>query len=111
MRNIWFIALHDVRHQIRQGGTLVWLLIMPPIFFYFIGTVMGGFSSSVTGATATPLLVEAAAPGFLKEQLDLRLRDNDFAPEWRESAAKVSDEEPAPERVLRFDDGLTEQLG
>jgi ABC-type Na+ efflux pump permease subunit len=110
MRNIWFIALHDVRHQIRQGGTLVWLLIMPPIFFYFIGTVMGGFSSSVTGATATPLLVEAAAPGFLKEQLDLRLRDNDFAPEWRESAAKVSDEEPAPERVLRFDDGLTEQL-
>ena len=44
MREILFIAWNDARFQLRQGSTLVWLLIMPPIFFYFIGTVTGGFS-------------------------------------------------------------------
>lgn len=106
----WFIALHDVRHQLRQGGTIVWLFIMPPIFFYFIGTVTSGFSSSVSGATATPLVVEAAAPGFLKVQIDRRLRENDFAPEWRDEPQPATAESPAPERVLRFAPKLTEQL-
>ena len=42
MRNALFIAWHDVRHQLRQAGTLVWVFVMPPVFFYFIGTVTGG---------------------------------------------------------------------
>lgn len=113
LNNLLFIALHDVRHQLRQGGTLVWLLVMPPIFFYFIGTVTGGFSGSIRSDSGTPLVVEAVAPGFLKQQLDLRLRENDFAPEWREAAAAVddnSDHSHEPERVLHFDANLTEQL-
>ena len=110
LSSLGFIALHDVRHQLRQGGTIVWLLIMPPIFFYFIGTVTGGFSASVAGGNATPLVVEAAAPGFLKEQIDRRLRDNDFAPDWREPPLPVADEHAAPARVLHLAAGLTEQL-
>ena len=51
MKNSVFIAWYDVRYQLRQGGTLVWLFVMPPIFFYFIGTVTAGFSGSMTGAT------------------------------------------------------------
>jgi hypothetical protein len=105
-----FIALHDLRHQLRQGGTIVWLLIMPPVFFYFLGTVTGGFSSSVSGADATPLVVEAATPGFLKQQVDRRLRDNDFAPDWRDRPLPVADSEPAPGRVLRFAADLTAEV-
>lgn len=82
MKNVWFIAFADIRHQLRQGSTLVWLLVMPPVFFYFIGTVTGGFSAGARGGIATPLTVIAEAPGFLKDQVDLRLRDNDFAPTW-----------------------------
>ncbi len=110
MSNMLFIALHDVRHQLRQGATLVWLLVMPPIFFYFIGTVTGGFSGSITGGTSTPLVVEAEGPGFLKDQIDLRLRDNDYAPVWREAPEAVTENDSAPRRVLKFAPNLTEQV-
>ncbi len=64
MNNALFIAWHDVRHQLRQGSTLLWVFVMPPIFFYFIGTVTGGFSAGVSGGTATPVVVEAQVPGL-----------------------------------------------
>ena len=80
MRNVLFVAWQDVRYQLRQGSTLVWLILMPPVFFYFIGTVTGGFASGASGGTATSITVVAERPGFLREQLDYRLRDNDFEP-------------------------------
>ncbi|MCH7820935.1 MAG: ABC transporter permease [Proteobacteria bacterium] len=110
MKNAWFIAWHDVRNQLRQGGTIVWLLVMPPIFFYFIGTVTGGFSTGLTGGTVTPVVVLAEAPGFLQQQIDLRLRDNDFAPEWRDASTIVAVEQPAPFRTLTFGDNLTDHI-
>jgi ABC-type Na+ efflux pump permease subunit len=109
MKNILFIAWHDVRYQLRQGGTLVWLFVMPPIFFYFIGTVTGGFQGNLTGGTATPIVIAAEAPGFLRNQIDLRLRENEFDTEWRESV--VADAEGnLPRRVLTFDANLTAQV-
>ena len=64
MKNIQFIAWQDVRNQLREGSTLLWLFIMPPIFFYFIGTVTSGFSSGMSGGEGTPVTVIAANPGF-----------------------------------------------
>jgi ABC-type Na+ efflux pump permease subunit len=111
MGNALFIAVHDIRHQMRQGTTLLWLLVMPPIFFYFIGTVTGGFSSGMSGTTATPLVIEAASPGFLQDQIDRRLRENDFAPEWRvKIEPDPSGEEPAPARTLVFSPNLSEKI-
>ena len=66
MRQILFIAWNDALFQLRQGSTLLWLLVMPPIFFYFIGTVTGGFSSGFGGGAATPIVVVAESPGFLQ---------------------------------------------
>jgi ABC-type Na+ efflux pump permease subunit len=109
MKNIIFIAWQDVRNQMRQGSTLLWLFLMPPIFFYFIGTVTGGFSSGLSGGQATPITVIAESPGFLREQIDLRLTENDFAPEWIESL-DVSDPEQAPVRTLTFDPGLSDKV-
>ena len=109
MKSIFFIAWHDVRYQLRQGGTLVWLFVMPPIFFYFIGTVTGGFQGGLTGGTATPIVVAAENPGFLKEQIDLRLRENEFDPEWRAQVI-ANAEGDLPRRVLTFDANLSEQI-
>ena len=109
MREILFIAWNDAKHQLRQGSTLLWALLMPPIFFYFIGSMTGGFASSVSGEQATPIVVIAEAPGFLKDQINLRLQDNDFAPEWVEALSNV-DGEDAPLRTLTIGAYLSEKV-
>ncbi|MDH3747959.1 MAG: ABC transporter permease, partial [Gammaproteobacteria bacterium] len=109
MKTILFIASQDVRHQLRQGSTLVWLFVMPPIFFYFIGTVTSGFSSSISGGSATPLTVLAESPGFLQEQVHLRLADNDFAATWTVMPEPTSDQDE-PARMLSFDPGLSDKI-
>ena len=109
MKTIAFIALADIRHQLRQGSTLVWLFVMPPVFFYFIGTVTSGFSGGGGGGTATPLTVVADNPGFLQDAIDLRLRNNDFEPTWIENIASVAGDE-APRRTLTIDAGMTDKV-
>lgn len=109
MKNAIFIAWHDIRYQMRQGGTLVWLFVMPPIFFYFIGTVTTGFQGGMTGGSATSIVVAADSPGFLQEQIDLRLRENDFTTEWRREVAPDA-EGKVPGRVLTFGQGLSEHV-
>ena len=109
MKSILFIAWHDVRAALKEGSTLLWLLVMPPIFFYFIGTVTGGFSSGISGGQGTPLTVVAEEPGFLQDQVDMRLAANDFAPEW--AATIESDNgEAAPTRTLTFDPGMSDKV-
>jgi ABC-2 type transport system permease protein len=113
MKNIIFIAWQDVRNQLRQGSTLLWVLLMPPIFFYFIGTVTGGFSAGLSGGPATPLTVVAVNPGFLKEQIDKRLSENDFSAEWLEDAATIGegeDEGKGRVRTLTFDANLSDKV-
>lgn len=109
MKNILFIAWQDVRNQLRQGSTLLWIFVMPPIFFFFIGTVTGGFSSALGGGTDTPLTVVAESPGFLKDQIDLRLADNQFAATWVESLEPAA-EEAAPIRTLTFDANMSDAV-
>jgi ABC-type multidrug transport system permease subunit len=109
MREIFFIAWNDAKFQLRQRGTLVWVFVMPPIFFYFIGTVTGGFASGISGGQATPITVIAEAPGFLQEQIDLRLQDNDFAPVWVEELL-VTEGEEAPRRTLTIAANLSDQI-
>jgi len=109
VKNIFFIAQSDVRAQLRQGSTLLWVFIMPPIFFYFIGTVTGGFTAGTSGGLATPLTIIAENPGFLKDQLELRLAANDFAPEWV-ATLDASDESSRPVRTLTFDDDMSARV-
>ena len=99
MRAILFIAWNDAKYQFRQGYTLLWIIVMPPVFFYFIGTMTGGAAASVGGSQATPIVVIAEVPGFLKGQVDLRLQDNDFVAEWVE-VLKVVEGEEVPRRTL-----------
>ena len=91
MKNVLFIAWHDVRHQLRQGSTLLWVFVLPAVFFYFIGTVTSGFSGTMSGAKATPIVIAAKNPGFLRDQVDLRLRDNSFEPDWRDQTKTCYD--------------------
>ena len=109
MKNVFFIAWHDVRYQLRQSGTIVWLFVMPPIFFYFIGTVTSGFSGTISGGRSSPVVVVADTPGFLQEQINLRLRENDFEPEWRTEVIPDA-EGKLPRRILTFGDNLSDKV-
>ena len=109
LRNIIFVGWQDIRFQLRDKSTLLWLLVMPPIFFFFIGTVTGGFTAGISGEQATPIAIVAEDPGFVRDQVDLRLADNDFAPEWMESL-DTGDEEPSPVRTLTLDADMSDRL-
>ena len=109
MKNILFIAWQDVRNQLRQGSTLLWVFVMPPIFFFFIGTVTGGFSSGLGGGQGTPLTVVAESPGFLKDQIDLRLAANQFEAEWVDSL-EPTEEGELPTRTLTFDANMSDKV-
>lgn len=109
MRSILFIALNDAKMQLRQGSTLLWVLVMPPIFFYFIGTVTGGFSTGISNAEATPITVVAESPGFLQEQMTRQLEANDFAPTWVETL-ELAEGEAAPRRMLTIGPNLTDEV-
>lgn len=109
MREILFIAWNDTKFQLRQGSTLVWLFVMPPIFFYFIGTVTSGFSSGVSSGQATPIVVVAESPGFLQDQISLRLRENDFEPVWV-AKFSIAEGEAPPRRTLTFVANLSEEI-
>ena len=109
MRAILFLAWNDAKVQLRQGSTLLWVLVMPPIFFYFIGTVTSGFSGSLSSSEAAPITVVAEAPGFLDEQISLRLRDNDFSPQWVTEIVLAEGEEP-PRRTLTIGANLSSEI-
>ncbi len=77
MKNAWFIAWKDLHYTVRQWGTLLWLFVMPIVFFYFIGTAMGGLSVVTSGKSELAVQVPGGA-GFLADEVIRRLEQNDF---------------------------------
>jgi hypothetical protein len=62
------IALQDLRVMLREKETLLWLFFMPPVFFWFLGTVTGGFGGGGARKDEIAVLVPADA-GFLGERV------------------------------------------
>ena len=64
----WFIARKDVHYILVERQTLVWLFIMPIVFFYFVGTITGGFTGD--GSTKDRLAVKVPdQAGFLADEV------------------------------------------
>ena len=79
MRAAWFIARTEIAHQLRQRETLLWVFVMPFLFFYFIGTVTGGMSG--TGSSDRPDALALSAPpdaGYLVDEIVARLEAQNF---------------------------------
>ncbi len=71
LHNALFIAAKDIRYTLREKSTLLWLFVMPVVFFYFIGTATSGMGG---GAAPDRLTVVAPADaGFLADRLVDRL--------------------------------------
>lgn len=77
LESILFLATKDLRVALKQRSTLMWLFVMPPIFFFFIGNITaggGGFPSE----EPVPVVVENLDLGFLGDHLKARLEENLF---------------------------------
>jgi ABC-type Na+ efflux pump permease subunit len=70
------LTLRDLKHLIRRRETLLWTLVMPVIFFYFIGNISGGYGRL---DEADPIVVvKPASSGFLADELVKRLESRHF---------------------------------
>ena len=43
LRDALYLAYRDLRYLLPRRETWMWTFVMPIIFFYFIGSVTGGF--------------------------------------------------------------------
>jgi len=78
IRSAWFIARHDLKHMLRARETLLWTFLMPIVFFFFIGSITGGFAGR-SGESRDPLIVEThPGAGFLATALEQRLGEAGF---------------------------------
>ena len=72
LRQALFLARMDARFLLTRRETIMWTFVMPVIFFYFIGTIMGGNRGPGDARDPIALWVPADA-GFLADQLVARL--------------------------------------
>lgn len=77
LRDTLFIARKDVKYMLRARETMLWVFVMPIVFFFFIGTITGGGGRSP--ATKDKLAVRTQGDtGFLFDQLVRRLEERDY---------------------------------
>ena len=106
---IALLARTDLKLALRERSTILWLFIMPAVFFYFIGTVTQG-GVGFTDSTVE-LLVENGDGGFLSQHLESRLEENLFSIIRADEIPSPADgEEPAKYRRLVIPPGFTENL-
>jgi hypothetical protein len=75
-----FIARHDLGNMLRQKETLFWVFPMPILFFFFIGTVTGGFGTGSDDAEPDTLALFGPTEGdVLVDALVRRLEAENYA--------------------------------
>ncbi|MBT8137957.1 MAG: ABC transporter permease [Gammaproteobacteria bacterium] len=106
---IALLARIDLKLALKERTTIVWLFIMPGVFFYFIGTVTGG-SMSLTD-TATELAIENNDGGYLSKHLERRLEESQFTLVSPQDAAVTgTEEQEAPTRRVVIPAGFSDSL-
>ncbi len=83
------VARQEIRMLLRGRETLLWLFVMPIVFFYFIGTVTSGMGGAPSGEPAAIAVERGEDAGFLADRLVTRLEARGFRPaEPGEKAAR-----------------------
>jgi ABC-type Na+ efflux pump permease subunit len=77
-RSAAFIARTDLWFMLRQRETLLWIFVMPLLFFYFIGTVTGGFGGGSSDRPDVIALRTEAPAGVVLDAVVRRLTAANF---------------------------------
>lgn len=79
MKNIRFIAISDLLVTLKDKIVLLWLFIMPIVFFAFIGSTTGGLSGGQNTVKTLAVWYAGDTQDPVYEQLSTYLQDNNFA--------------------------------
>lgn len=109
LAHILHIARHDLKIALKDRTTLLWLFIMPPIFFFFIGSITGG-RGIIPIDQAVPMVVEDRDGGALAGHYRERLKENNFLVLTPGEALPKEGEKPAAFRTLLIPEGFSEAL-
>ena len=91
IRSAAFIARSDLSFMLRQRETLLWTFAMPLLFFYFIGTVTGGFGGGDPNRSDPIALETPAVDGVILDAIVQRLREQNFRVERPASSAALEE--------------------
>jgi len=105
LRQVLYVARMDLKFLFKARETLIWVFVMPIVFFWFIGTVTGGGGGGLIGKGSLALW-PGEAPGFLVDQLELRLTEQDFVVTRHDSLPAFE----GSHRRLRLPDAFTDSL-
>ena len=79
LRNAIFIAAKDLKYTLRAREAIVWVFLMPIVFFYFIGTITGGNRGRSGPDHKDPIAIWAdTTSGFMLDQLRKRLEGQNY---------------------------------
>jgi ABC-type Na+ efflux pump permease subunit len=77
LRDARFIGLKELKFALRAREAIVWIFVMPIVFFYFIGTITGSYGVPARGKE--PIAVRAdSSSGFLVGELTTRLAESGY---------------------------------
>lgn len=107
LRDAWFIARNDLLHSLRERETILWVFVMPIMFFYFIGTITSGMGGGGGPVGNEQLGVQVADDaGFLADEVIRRLEAGGF----QVVRVKNAEEFAGSPRRLAIPAGFTEDV-
>ena len=105
LRDALFIARKDLHYTMRSREAILWIFLMPIVFFYFIGTITAGFRGG-NGEGDVLAVKEGVGAGFMADQLLRRLEDRGFDVVIPEQGEDLSDYP----RLLTIPDAFTDSV-
>jgi ABC-type Na+ efflux pump permease subunit len=99
-----FIARKELWYSVRHRETVLWVFIMPIVFFYFIGTITGGFTPTARKPSISVVVPDDA--GVLAQQVLRRIEEQGF----EVVSSPRPPEAGPPRRELTFPAGFTDAV-
>ncbi len=79
MKKIWFIAYKDFIYTLKDKIVLMWMFIMPLVFFAFIGSTTQGFGGSSNEVSSLAVWYEGEQQDPVFTQIKYRLEAENYA--------------------------------
>ena len=81
MKEVFFVAIKDFFYTLKEKTVLLWMFIMPLVFFGFIGSTTGGFagnSGQVKNIAIWESVADQTENDLLAQQIVYRLKQENF---------------------------------